>query len=148
MLFPTSHSSQRRQSHVHRNAPKDTERADYSVERASCKRKREHKKNAQKENRARERQIEHASCKWSTRNGELYMRATNRARELQIEHAECQVEHANAVMTLMGHRTHQISYSQHCIETFLYHILRILTYCISETAKLKVFRHCKRSRYD
>ena len=32
------------------------------------------------------------------------MRATNRARELQIEHAECQVEHANAVMTLMGHR--------------------------------------------
>ena len=33
------------------------------------------------------------------------MRATNGARELQIEHAECQVEHANAVMTLMGHRT-------------------------------------------
>ena len=32
------------------------------------------------------------------------MRATNRARELQIEHAECQVEHTNAVMTLMGHR--------------------------------------------
>ena len=36
------------------------------------------------------------------------MRATNRARELQIELAECQVEHANAVMTLMGHRIHRI----------------------------------------
>ena len=24
---------------------------------------------------------------------------------MQIEHAECQVEHANAVMTLMGHRS-------------------------------------------
>ena len=35
------------------------------------------------------------------------MRATNRACELQIEHAECQVEHSNAVMTLMGHRTWQ-----------------------------------------
>ena len=33
------------------------------------------------------------------------MRATNRARELQIEHAESQLEHANAVMTLMGHRS-------------------------------------------
>ena len=66
-------------------------------------------KNAQKENRTRELQIEHASCKWSTRNGEENMRATNRARELQIEHAECQVEHANAVMTLMGHRIRQLS---------------------------------------
>ena len=36
------------------------------------------------------------------------LRATNRARELQIELAECQVEHANAVMTLMGHRIHRI----------------------------------------
>ena len=37
------------------------------------------------------------------------MRATNRARELLIEHVECQVEHANAVMTLMGHHKYALS---------------------------------------